>query len=51
LSGSIYKYTQKWYITEELMVKWLGKVWDRGTGASLKKRRTLVLEHFKGHIT
>jgi hypothetical protein len=49
--GIIYKYNEKWQITDELVVKWLGKVWERGRGCLLKKRGMLVLDHFKSHVT
>jgi hypothetical protein len=36
---------------EELMVKWLREVWHRRPGAHLKKRRMLILDAFKAHLT
>jgi hypothetical protein len=37
-------------MTAELMVKWLREVWDRRSGALLKKRGMLVIDAFKGHL-
>jgi hypothetical protein len=36
---------------EELMVELLREVWHRRPGALLKKRRMLVLDAFKDHLT
>jgi hypothetical protein len=35
LSGYIFKYNEKRWLVEELMVKWLREVWDRRLGALL----------------
>jgi hypothetical protein len=43
--------TEKGQVTEELTVEWFLDIWDRRPGALLKKRRMLVLDNFKGHIT
>jgi hypothetical protein len=38
-------------VTEEHMVDWLREVWDIRPGSLLKKRRRLILDAFKGHLT
>jgi hypothetical protein len=50
-TGIIFKYNEKGWMMEELMVEWLKEVWHRRPGALAKKRGMLVLDAFKGHLT
>jgi hypothetical protein len=47
----IFKCNGKDWKTEELMAEWLREVWERITACLLKKRRILVLDAFKVHLT
>jgi hypothetical protein len=38
-------------MTSDLTKDWLLVVWNRRPGALLRKRRMLVLDAFKGHLT
>jgi hypothetical protein len=49
--GIIFKCNKTGWMMKELVVKRLTEAWDRCPGALLTKRRMLVLEAFKGHLT
>jgi hypothetical protein len=50
-TGVICKCNEKEWIMEELVVKWLRKIWRRRPGVPLKERGMLVLDAFRGHLT
>jgi hypothetical protein len=41
----------KGWMTEELMLEWLKRLWSRRPGAFLNHPSMLVLDVFKGHVT
>ena len=49
-AGIHVRFQEKGWMDEKLMKDWVNKVWNRRSGALLKKPAMLVLDSFRGHL-
>lgn len=50
-SGVVVVCQEKGWMTDQLMLEWLEKIWNRRPGAMLRQRGMLTLDSFRGHLT